>query len=71
VLFVEDRAEDAELLLRELNRAALRVEWRRVDNLADLESALGGFLPDVILSDYSLPGFGGMNALELARRYLP
>ena len=71
VLLVEDRIEDAELVLRELRKSGLDVVSRRVETGAELEDALDNFAPDLILSDYALPGFGGMDALKVARQRRP
>lgn len=64
VLILEDRAEDAELMLHELRRAGFDVTWERVDTesgfLAELEKH-----PDLILADYALPRFDSMSALRL------
>jgi len=65
VLVVEDRAEDAELAIRELRRAEVSCETQRVDSSASFRHALSGFQPDVVLADYTVPGFGGMAALEI------
>jgi diguanylate cyclase (GGDEF)-like protein/PAS domain S-box-containing protein len=66
VLLVEDRPEDAELLLREMNSRGLRITGRRVETSAEFEEALETFEPDLILSDYTLPGFQGTEALHIA-----
>jgi diguanylate cyclase (GGDEF)-like protein/PAS domain S-box-containing protein len=71
VLLVEDRAEDAELLVREMRRSGLDVDSRRVENEIGYEAALQDFAPDLILSDYTLPGFDGPLALQIARRQRP
>jgi diguanylate cyclase (GGDEF)-like protein/PAS domain S-box-containing protein len=71
VLLTEDVAADAELELRELKRAGLRVAHRLVDSELSFEQALREFAPDVILSDFSMPGFDGMAALALARELSP
>jgi len=71
VLLVEDLAEDAELLLREMRLHGLDVTGRRVDTAVDYESALASFAPDLILSDYTLPGFDGTEALQIARLQRP
>src|ERR1700723_544385 len=71
VLLVEDVAEDAELLLREMRLHGLDVTGHRVDTAADYESALASFAPDLILSDYTLPGFAGTEALQIARSLRP
>ena len=71
VLLVEDRAEDAELLLREMRARGLDVISRRVDTGAEFEAALTAFAPDLILSDYTLPGFDGTEALQIAHARRP
>src|SRR3981081_3110032 len=71
VLLVEDRVEDAEMLLREMHLRGLDVLSRRVDTSADYEDALATFAPDLILSDYTLPGFDGTLALQIALRLRP
>jgi PAS domain S-box-containing protein len=66
VLILEDRVDDAELFVRELRRARFDPDWKQVateeDFLAYLDPA-----PDVILSEYFIPGFGGLQALRLLR----
>src|ERR1044071_6055942 len=71
VLVVEDRAEDAELSVRELQRAELDCEARRVDTAEAFRRALAEFAPDIVLADYTVPGFGGMAALEIVRTAAP
>ena len=71
ILLTEDVAADAELEVRELRRAGLRFTHRVVDQEDSFERALREFIPDVILSDFSMPGFDGMAALALARELVP
>jgi len=71
VLVVEDRAEDAELAIRELRRAEVTCETERVDSAANFRRALPSFKPDVVLADYTVPGFGGMAALEILQTEAP
>ena len=71
VLFAEDVEADAELSMRELKRAGLRISARVVDTEASFHAALREFLPQVILSDFSMPQFDGMAALHLARELAP
>jgi signal transduction histidine kinase/FixJ family two-component response regulator len=64
VLLAEDSVTDAELVVRELRRAGFAPEWVRVDTeAAFLEQLLSEF--DIILSDYDMPQFSGLRALEL------
>jgi diguanylate cyclase (GGDEF)-like protein/PAS domain S-box-containing protein len=71
ILMVEDVPSEAELASRELRRAAIGHEFRRVDSRAALERELEAFDPQLILSDFSLPGFDGFSALEIAQRMRP
>src|SRR5712664_2613610 len=71
ILLAEDVANDAELVLTELKRAGLRADHRVVDSEKSFVEALHEFAPDVILSDFSMPGFDGMAALALAREIRP
>lgn len=71
ILLVEDMATDAELEIRELRRAGMRVVHRIVDTEDMFREALQQFQPDLILSDFSMPHFDGMWALEIARTTAP
>ncbi|MEO8719400.1 MAG: PAS domain-containing protein, partial [Burkholderiales bacterium] len=71
LLLVEDVATDAELAVRELRRAGMRVEERRADTEPEFRRALDEFAPQVILSDFAMPHFNGMDALAIARQSAP
>src|SRR5206468_2257583 len=71
LLLTEDNPADAELELRELKRAGLRIAHRIADTEQGFVGALREFSPDVILSDCSMPGCAGMAALALARDLAP
>ncbi len=64
VLILEDRPTDAELLLHELRRAGFEPDWRQVDAEPDYLAHLGPDF-DVILSDYHMPQFDPIRALQL------
>jgi two-component system, cell cycle sensor histidine kinase and response regulator CckA len=66
-LVIEDREEDAELIVRELRRFGYDPVFRRVDDAESLKEALARETWDVILSDYSLPRFSAPAALGLLR----
>ncbi|MBI5232430.1 MAG: SpoIIE family protein phosphatase [Coriobacteriales bacterium] len=63
VLIVEDNADDAELVLRQLGRAGFQCESARVDDAAGLRQALDAREWDIVVADYNLPGFSGLDAL--------
>ncbi|HEV2687842.1 MAG TPA: histidine kinase dimerization/phosphoacceptor domain -containing protein [Bryobacteraceae bacterium] len=68
VLILEDHLSDAELMVRELRRNQLEVEWQRVDTESDYLAHLNSTLPDVILSDYHMPQLDAARALQLLRQ---
>ena len=66
-LLVEDSADDAELLARELQTAGYELSYERVDDRASLEVALARDTWDVVFSDHTMPGFGSQIALRMVR----
>ncbi len=71
VLMVEDNASDAELIVRELKNAGMRCDAHRVETAVEFRRELDEFQPHVILSDFSMPKFDGMEALAIAKRSHP
>ena len=67
VLLVEDSPDDADLLLLELRRGGYEVDSRRVDTAEGVATALGEAEWDIVISDYAMPGFSGLDALKLVR----
>jgi len=65
-LILEDRPADAERVLLELGSAGVRVDPTVVDSEEGFRSALDAST-DLVLADYSLPGFGALAALRLLR----
>jgi diguanylate cyclase (GGDEF)-like protein len=71
LLLVEDSDADTELTHRALSAAGYRCNYRRVQSEKEMRAALKDRLPDLILSDFRMPGFEGMSALALARAQAP
>jgi diguanylate cyclase (GGDEF)-like protein/PAS domain S-box-containing protein len=71
VLFIEDSGIDVELALRSLDQGGFDVSWECVQAEEELKRALGSRRPQAILSDFSMPGFDGMEALRLAKEMAP
>src|ERR1700723_1237840 len=71
ILILEDEAWDAELAQRLLTSAGLSLTAVVVDTRVAFVEQLAAFRPDVILSDYHLPGFSGQEALKIAQELHP
>ncbi len=71
ILILEDEASDAALAQRLLTSTGLGFTAVVVDTKASFVQQLTAFRPDVILSDFSLPGFSGRGALNIAQEQCP
>ena len=71
LLLLEDDPVDADLVAATLSEAGLACTAHRVDTRSDFIAALESGAYDLILADYSIPGFDGMTALSLAREQAP
>lgn len=65
ILIVEDSEDDALLLLRHLQRDGYITTHKRVDSAEEVESALDVQGWDIVISDYVLPHFSGLEVLRL------
>nr|WP_321496695.1 ATP-binding protein [uncultured Methanolobus sp.] len=65
ILFVEDVPSDTELAERILRKDGLVFSSTRVETADEFLIKLAEFKPDLVISDYSLPAFDGMQALKL------
>lgn len=68
---LEDSAADAELTQHTLRRAGIQFTAERVDTEDQFIQEIEERPPDLILSDYALPGFDGYAALDLAKKKCP
>ena len=68
---LEDDSADAELTKFALRKGGLNFSLARVESRPDYIKQLDEAPPELILSDYSLPGFNGHDALEIALKKCP
>lgn len=71
ILIVEDLVSDVEILTHQLKKGGLSFTHQVVETEEAYVKALESVKPDVILSDYLLPGFDGMKALQLRNQLAP
>ena len=71
VIHIEDSVEDSELVRQMLENDGLECEFQRVETRDQLVEALRQSGANLILSDCTLPGFRGLEALQIARATKP
>ncbi len=71
ILVLEDMPTDAELMKRELIKGGIDADLHIVASEQGFKKCLINTPPDIILSDYIVPGFDGMEALALRNSYAP
>jgi DNA-binding NtrC family response regulator len=68
VLMVEDRPIDVELCALELNKAGFEAQVDRVDSRQQFDEQLAANEYDVVLSDYGIPGWSGLDAFHALKQ---
>jgi two-component system cell cycle sensor histidine kinase/response regulator CckA len=68
VLIIEDSENDCRLLLSSLQRGGYDVTHKRVYDAQALDAGLDAGPWDIVISDYSMPGFKGTDALAMVRK---
>ncbi|MPZ76738.1 MAG: GAF domain-containing protein [Deltaproteobacteria bacterium] len=68
VLIVEDSEDDARLLVQQLRRGGFDPEFERLDTAEEMAAALAKQPWDLVISDYVMPHFSGIAALELSKK---
>src|SRR6201985_2883329 len=71
ILMLEDNPMDSELAGHSLKRGGVKFTATRVETEKEFIRELEENPPDLILSDYALPGFDGYAALDIAKKKAP
>lgn len=71
ILILDDVLTDAELMAFELSEAGIEFEPCYASDMKSFMNAIDRFLPDIVLSDYSLPSFDGLSALKIVKAKYP
>ena len=71
ILFAEDVPADAEMAKRELRKQGIPFIDHVTDTEQGFRKALDKFRPDIVISDYTMPGFSGLAALKITLEHSP
>jgi PAS domain S-box-containing protein len=71
ILHLEDEPDFAELVCTLLDQDNLKVDVKRVSDRPGFTQSLAAAAFDLIISDYHLPSFTGLEALEIAKKKCP
>jgi len=71
ILILEDNEIDKKIIFSIIDNSDLEFTTLIVDTKEGFSEALMDFHPDVVLSDYMLPGFNGLQALEIHKKINP
>ena len=65
ILIVDDVPDDAELVALQLKQQGMKFSWKHVDNAQKLSNTLTDETWDIVITDYAMPGFDGIEALRI------
>lgn len=68
ILLVEDSDDDALLVLHQVRNNGYDIEFKRVENAEEMKKALKQNTWDLVLSDYVMPHFNGLQALSVLQK---
>ena len=68
ILLIEDSEDDAELVLRAVRLGGYQPLAERFSSATEVRTALEKKTWDLVICDYVMPGFGGLEALELFKQ---
>ena len=68
---IEDSADDAELICNEIEQGGYKLKRKRVDTAPALNKALTKHEWDLVISDFSMPGFSALEALDIVKQQEP
>ncbi|MCD4664650.1 MAG: response regulator, partial [Bacteroidales bacterium] len=69
LLIIEDSEIDALIIVKALKQGGYVPKWERVDTEKEMRAALEKQEWDLIISDYSMPDFNGLEALKIFKEY--
>lgn len=71
ILIVEDNEFDYQLIINRLNKSDICFEHNFTQNLDEFSDLLKSFCPDIVLSDFNLGAFSGLDVIDTTKSYAP
>ncbi|PJZ52989.1 hybrid sensor histidine kinase/response regulator [Leptospira adleri] len=71
IVCIEDNPNDLGLMIRQISGSGLDFSYKQIQTKEELIQEVQSSEPDLVLSDFSLPSFDGMEALEIVRKFHP
>ncbi len=69
IIHIEDCEDDSILIERELHKIGSAVTFKVVDNAGALKKLLAEMKWDLIISDFTMPSFSGLEAVKIIREF--
>jgi PAS domain S-box-containing protein len=71
ILLLEDNLNDAQLVYWKLKHSGMDFQWTHVCDLIEFVETIDILKPDLVLSDFNMLGFTGLDALEIVKQKCP
>src|ERR1041384_4541734 len=71
ILVVEDNLQDFDVITKTLSDGNLRCDFTRVSTEVEFRESLRVRMPDIVLCDCQMEGFGGSDALKILKKENP
>jgi PAS domain S-box-containing protein len=71
ILILEDSPSDAFIILDQIKKSGIEFSYQLVSTRKEYVSALNTFKPDIIISDYQIPKYDGMQSLAIRNEIAP
>ncbi len=68
IILIEDNKYDAELISKEIKKISKKTEIKITCNFAEFQIIFTDFSPDLVLSDYTMSGFTGIDVIKFVKK---